>query len=677
MFKKVFIKIFLAVLLLECTVFNINFYINMFNNEIAIESYNIAGNADKEDNNTYKLNQGDKYIEINNINKQIKNICFDINEKTDPKNKNNRVIEVKIFATDEGNNEYFPLPNKQIVYGVNESKYIKMNLNGESEKIKINIITDDKTVDINKLVINSKVPFNFNIIRVILLFMIISVLYIIRPKSELYSVPLNINSGRQFNIIYIICLIIVASVVVLGITHPNKELKPENHHYQYHKMVTALLNGHFYLEDEPCDTLLNMDNPYDYNLRNNLLKQSGEKIQWDHAYYNGKYYMYFGITPALLFFLPARLLGLFILNKTPVMILCALAVIFSWLLIYELAVRYFKKPSLLVYIMTSVIFSTCTGVFISIKVVDLYHIPIMNSLAFSIAGLYCIIHSMPNENREKFSSFFLFIGALFLALVAGCRPQVLLASFFIIPLFWNYIFKERKLFSKESIKQTMCFILPYAVYAVFIMYYNYARFGSIFDFGANYNLTVIDMTAEKFNFSKIPLGLYTYFLQPPYLKAVFPFINSVNVMTEFMGNYVRGEVFGGLFICYPILLFMAFIFKVKNILADKKIFIFTLLMPIFCIVISVLDFNIGGITLRYMNDFMWLMFLPSIIIIFALFERYYKTEFKAVLVPAFSISFVLSMVYCFMLFFNSGADSCKNSFPQLYYSVKYAIEFWL
>ena len=75
-----------------------------------------------------------------------------------------------------------------------------------------------------------------------------------------------------------------------------------------------------------------------------------------------------------------------------------------------------------------------------------------------------------------------------MALIAGCRPQLLLVIFTAIPIFWNTVFKDRKLFSKSSIANTLLFVVPIAVFALFMFHYNYARFGSPTDFGATYIL---------------------------------------------------------------------------------------------------------------------------------------------------------------------------------------------
>lgn len=74
-------------------------------------------------------------------------------------------------------------------------------------------------------------------------------------------------------------------------------------------------------------------------------------------------------------------------------------------------------------------------------------------------------------------------GSLCMALVAGCRPQLLLLSFGALFLFWPDVFRRRTLFSKRSILQTAALCAPYIIVAAGIMYYNWVRFDSVFDFG--------------------------------------------------------------------------------------------------------------------------------------------------------------------------------------------------
>ena len=71
---------------------------------------------------------------------------------------------------------------------------------------------------------------------------------------------------------------------------------------QYGALAHSLLNGRLDLEADPPAELLALDNPYDAGARD---AAQINDIHWDHAFYNGRYYVYFGIVPCDL---PRRLL---------------------------------------------------------------------------------------------------------------------------------------------------------------------------------------------------------------------------------------------------------------------------------------------------------------------------------------------------------------------------------
>ena len=72
---------------------------------------------------------------------------------------------------------------------------------------------------------------------------------------------------------------------------------------QYGALAHSLLNGRLDLEEDPPPELAAMENPYDATARDALNIQGG---RWDHAYYNGRYYVYFGIVPCLCSSFPSR-----------------------------------------------------------------------------------------------------------------------------------------------------------------------------------------------------------------------------------------------------------------------------------------------------------------------------------------------------------------------------------
>ena len=81
-----------------------------------------------------------------------------------------------------------------------------------------------------------------------------------------------------------------------------------------------------------------------------------------------------------------------------------------------------------------------------------------------------------------------------MALVVGCRPQLIVLSLVAFPLFWRKYITKRTILTRKGAIEFACLIAPYIVVAAGLMLYNHARFGSFTDFGANYNLTVNDMT---------------------------------------------------------------------------------------------------------------------------------------------------------------------------------------
>ena len=66
----------------------------------------------------------------------------------------------------------------------------------------------------------------------------------------------------------------------------------------------AIMNKQIHLLEEPSTELKQLENPYDNTLR----EQLNINYLFDTAYYNGKYYNYFGIAPILTSILPFRII---------------------------------------------------------------------------------------------------------------------------------------------------------------------------------------------------------------------------------------------------------------------------------------------------------------------------------------------------------------------------------
>ena len=105
-----------------------------------------------------------------------------------------------------------------------------------------------------------------------------------------------------------------------------------------------------------------MDNPYDKGARDELQKQTGESYLFDVAYYEGHYYVYFGVLPVLLFYLPFYLLtGSSFPTAIGVLIACIMFVLGVTALMDRFARHHFKRVSLGLFLLLQMPLVACSG----------------------------------------------------------------------------------------------------------------------------------------------------------------------------------------------------------------------------------------------------------------------------------------------------------------------------
>ena len=109
--------------------------------------------------------------------------------------------------------------------------------------------------------------------------------------------------------------------------------------------------------DDVPQFLKDMDNPYDTTARSQEGAVAGQTARWDVAYYNGHYYVYFGIVPLLLMYLPFRLIF-----KAPfptALGIAVFAILFSvgsYILLSFIAKKKFKGQSVGSFILVFLLF---------------------------------------------------------------------------------------------------------------------------------------------------------------------------------------------------------------------------------------------------------------------------------------------------------------------------------
>lgn len=675
---KTIVVIVVFCLGMEISLFNINFYRSR-NLEPSDYTSSIA---DFDKSGTYQIIQNEDIINIENINKEIENIYIKI-----PKNYR-RTVTAQISVTDEANEFLYATPKRTLHPTVEKSLYINFNTIGKSQRISILLSSSSDEIPIESIVINAPRPFEFNIVRVAILFCILLLLHIFKPTSPIYKRKLSEDDENSsilataFITVQCVIFIIIGTLnpAFLGITYTDgsfktTELMMENHN-QYDQLAQAMLEGKVYIDkgDIP-EFLKEMENPYDTTARQYAQTLSGDRYRWDVAFFNGHYYVYFGIVPLLIFYLPFR--ALFDAPFPTAIGVIFVAFIFCigvFRLLGYFCKKYFTNISTGVYILLSLATTTLGGTMFLVKRPDFYSLPILCSISFIVWGIYFWLSGRDNQKRRN--SRFLF-GSLCFALAVGCRPQSILMSLVALPLFTIYFFKNKYIFTKEGVKNIIALSIPFIIVGSGIMYYNFIRFGSPFDFGSGYNLTTNDVSKRGFDWGRTGLGLFTYLFQPPRFTARFPYIKHTDINTAYIGKTVFEYCFGGLITSTPLLWSLFCLPKAKNILKEKKLYSLTVVLLIVAIAIVVVNTQAGGLLQRYFSDFGYIFLIAASLIVFAIVNSLKSAESNETAITLLLISIVSGMVYSVCLIFSVADGTIDTQDPTLFGKIMHMVEFWL
>ncbi|MBQ6343823.1 MAG: hypothetical protein IJI41_11910 [Anaerolineaceae bacterium] len=303
------------------------------------------------------------------------------------------------------------------------------------------------------------------------------------------------------------------------------------HRNQYEIMAQSLLNGHLHLDIDVSPELLELDNPYDPMLR----AEKEVDYKFDHAFYNGRYYMYFGVVPAILIFAPFRLIfGKSLATYHATQLFSALIIIGLFNIFGFLRKRFFPKISSFTTAALSTAFSL-TSVWYFSDAPALYCTAISSAVCMMVWCFYFYFRAVFDAIRFNKRILFAIIGAAFGALAFGCRPPVAIANITALPLFAVFL-KTNKMGPKEW-RKIFLIALPYIIIGALLMMYNYARFEDPFEFGQKYQLS--NWNQREFSLLnglgliKQGNGFIKMFIQAKELSGIFPYVQHSGIFFEF------------------------------------------------------------------------------------------------------------------------------------------------
>ena len=428
--------------------------------------------------------------------------------------------------------------------GVKDSRYINAGSYVHSITLQFNE-PKGTFIPVTQIVINPKVPYRFSTLRLFLLLLFAFLWILLGPGSILWKMELDTKSLFHIVVLILATLGIMFFYFVTwysngnyyawhGIVKVSDGLWVD--YNQYGDLANSLLHGHTWLDLPVSPGLKALKDPYSLSARLAIGKH-GQISFWDHAFYHGKYYCYFGVVPAILFFMPYEILtGKMLLSGWAIFTALMIANIFATLLVVRIAKLYFEDASIAATVLAIWMLGIGSSMLQAAFLADFYEVPEATSYMLTMIGLWCWLKSLKRRKgrREKYvSSWWIFFGSLCMACNLGSRPQFLFLALLAIPIYWTSVFKDRTLFSKRSIWPTIFGLLPYFLVYIPIFVYNCDRFGSPLNFGEDYNLTGFDMVHATSPNSPFLLSLviFFYYFRPATFIAAFPFITQPASLT--------------------------------------------------------------------------------------------------------------------------------------------------
>lgn len=411
-----------------------------------------------------------------------------------------------------------------------------------------------------------------------------------------------------------------------------------------------------------------MPDPYD-PIANKPIRYSGFQ---DVSFYKGKFYLYFGATPAIFLHLPFFFIAQrYMPDSLAVLIFIYGSLIWSTLLLNHLKNLYFENlPNWIINTCILVLgFSNLAPFMLSQDRPHFYVIAISAGCFFLTGAIYWLSKGIINDSININN---LALGSLFLGLCIGCRPHFFFTGIILLTIVFFFLKKRRLNFHFKNM--FLALIVPFLFCLILQLLYNYYRFDNITEFGVKYQLTMINgnanianttQTLQKVQFvlasdiSPILSSAYSYLFQPPVFSPYFPYIRLRKIVTDISisRNFPQRiiEKIAGLFTTTPFMLvglLSPLVYLISN--KDKQPFVIPIRFPFyeFLLIMAAGLFNFYFLlptayrTMRFMADFTSLFILAVCIIWFyfdsrLIEESIYKKSLKGFAV----ISSIISILF--------------------------------
>ncbi len=687
---KFFGRILLGAVLLEATVFQMpSYHTFLGNNEeivLSPSAAQIGGSCEITDEGFVVSGKEEALITFENLNEAVDSLYADIDFGT-----NTKRTELVLDITDESHYTFrYDIARSRVIYGRENTAYLACQFSGKVGTIRVKFTNPEEhsRIEIKNIIINKPIPFVISWIRVLLIVLLSTFVYAVIHSGVMLK---PYSRSRRFCNVSV--GIMTAAVVVLAFSIVYRELPDMNLKKQFEltsgnqitqEIVDAFENGQISLLEEPPQELVDLENPYDWGMRND----NGVSALWDHVMYNGKYYTYYGIAPVILLYLPYHMItGYYFSTNISILLFSIIGLIGLALTYMAIIKRWFRNiPSGIVLSGMVILFSSC-GIWYSVGRNIFYEISISAGFAFVALGSYFLISSNVLGNFRT-SLVRIFLSSLFFGLAVLSRPTLAVYAICACIYFFygtaksgrtSYYAISSSSNRSRQITYWVCAMLPLVCLGIFQMWYNYVRFDSPFDFGIKYSLTINDFTHSQYHTHFVLITIWQYLFSVPSITTDYPFITTPFTRLDVNGYYFSdaGNTSGIIFLAFPV---FGYIYS-KKVLSKlptlKERLRSILLVGLPCIIMPlVIMFSIweSGYAVRYTADFSWQIIMGAFAVLFYLYQKSKSADKKKLFTQFMALSSVASFIINGVQIFNFTFP--KDEYPALCDHLSQLFAFW-
>lgn len=416
---------------------------------------------------------------------------------------------------------------------------------------------------LNRLILNRRIPFAPDGLRLLMLLAAGLLMHL------LFSAPLFLRQARPDDLGQRLVITATGAVIVIicfwlaiaSASAPFFDISQTSGDLYSRSLTDAVLRGRTDLLTDPPTALATLANPYDPAQRAAI---PAEDLIWDAAWFNGRYYVSYGIVPVLALYAPFRALtGYYLQTAWAVCLFGAFGTLLLFLILRRLFLILFPRLAFRWHFVACLAVSAASFTGWGLARPKFYEAASLGGFLFLMLAAGQILraacgrsgaaarslvreavlatqpepitrdwaeppardqqdHLEEPDPSDRIASGHLLPAGLFLMLAIGCQPVL---AFALLPYAGLVGWLLRRARRSGQVPEVLFFgALPLLAGGALLGAYNQVRFGSPFEFGSRYRLTLADFSAGP-RLSRLLPGLGQHLLTPPVIDARFPFVH--------------------------------------------------------------------------------------------------------------------------------------------------------